>query len=190
MTNNLKYYADALLGESVFVPKTPFVESTILSLAEGVYNSPVNTRQRTMDEVIRDSKNIVIEFAMIEVDPNLIRNPLKFDFKNPHSHAYDVLDIQTKATFEVKRWRKNTVWFSYPERALSNLLKHIDLVDYVVSGEFVEHNDSYEVKFKMIADAKSFERYCKKSMYNTKDLYYNHHHAVKAGVCYMSKENV
>ena len=189
MSNEIERYADALFKESVFVEKTAYVESVILALAENIFNNTHQRKNRTLEEVIRDSKNIAIEFALIEVDPNLIRNPLEFDFKNPDSHAYDVLNNQTKATFEVKHWRKNAKWFSYPERALANLLKHIKIVDYVVSGELTEHSDSYEVKFKMIAYADSFKRYCKKSMYNEYDLYYNHHHAVEAGVCYMTKEN-
>lgn len=187
---NISDYAKMILvNKPVIVPKSKALESRILQISESMFNNEKQRNNRTLEQIIKANKNSTIEMALQKQCPNLIMNPKKWSSFDPDSFAYDNIDVETGSTFEGKRWSHDTPtgeiakWWSYPADSLDTLRKYISLVSFVYGAKLIEHPDSFEVHFLMLAEGKSFFKYIRKSMYKKDEVYYNHYNAMRDGEC-------
>jgi len=164
----------------VFFSKDEMHE-VIHEMATEIYPCPKrNARGRKFAQVYVDCSRIVIEYALAKVLGGE-RNPLKWDYKVLESYRYDVR--VGELVFEVKRHKVGTNWFSYPEDGMKTFRKHANTIDYFVSAYMITHKDSYEIRFALIANAKTFFNYYKPSRYYNQDSYYDHKIAKNANQC-------
>jgi hypothetical protein len=139
-----------------------------------------NSRGRSFKQVYSDCSRIVIEYALAKVLGGE-RNPLEWDYKVLESYRWDVR--VEDVVFEVKRHKVGTNWFSYPEEGMKTFRKHASTIDYFVSAYMISHKDTYEIRFALVANAKTFFNYFKPSRYHNQDSYYDHKTAQRANQC-------
>jgi hypothetical protein len=175
--------------QPILVLKDSKYEDKMNDLVEGIMSRDQSRHGRSYEEVFAACKKAVPEIALTLMNNDFILNPLKHDKTNPHSYAYDCIYTPTNETFEVKTWNadqpngKLADWFSYPEHAMNTFRKNLSIIDYILGAKTVEQADHFLVYFLMIADAKSFFKYTKKSMYKPDDLLYYHNNAMRDGMC-------
>jgi hypothetical protein len=177
--SNLETYASQILqAEPVRVQRTEELNKKFTDIANEIYRCPYrNKNRREFKTVFESVEKMVIEHALSKLT-GLAMNWQTFDHTNRDSYAWDVIDLETKKTFECKRWAEK--WFSFNSKDISTFMKNVDIVDYFVSGKVFRTPSFYTVAFHLIADAKTFEKYVRPSQYTTK-LYYDHHNACKKG---------
>lgn len=189
-------YSKLIFSEdSLIVNKSEELLKKLHNIAESIHKEPAKSHGRTFEQIYEDNKNIVIEDALVQKNNGFIHNPLEWDYKNPHSHAYDIIFEPKDVNFELKRWQHDTrkeakmnEWFSYPEHAIQNFYKHIGIIDYLVSARMIEHEDCFEIGFHLIAHAKSFSKFAQKSIHDPRNIYYNHHSAEPLDLCVFNKD--
>jgi hypothetical protein len=185
-------YAKLLMPKNSFIlEKTPELRDFIAHKAHEIFHNKKPGDKRTVTQVFWDTENSAPEFIMHQINPNFVKNPWNenFNSRDPKTFAWDV--NYGDDTFELKRWPDDdrTSWFSYSKEHLGTMLKYINLIDYVVCPRTIKHDDVYEVYFPLIAKAKSFSRYLKRSNYQHKVytdqeiVYYNHFFAERDGDC-------
>jgi hypothetical protein len=187
---NIDDYAKLIFSkESFILEKTRELDDYLTDISNNIFNNPKQRKNRSFEHVYTSVKKMVVEHALVQKNIGFVHNPLPWDYKVPHSHAYDLIHENGCKTFELKRWPPNkpdgstAEWFSYPYDAIGNFRKHLDIIGYLVGAKMVEHKDCYEVGYHMIADAKTFFSYTKRGMYEPTDLVYYHRDAIKDGNC-------
>jgi len=174
-----------LTKESTILEKTPELMEYLEDTAKTLYDREASRKGRSYEEVYNSTKKMALEYALVKKNPNFEINSLPHDPSNPHSYAYDVIHTPTGKTIEVKRWKNHDLqkWLVYPVDALNTFLKNTNIIDFLVAARMKEYEQHFEVGFHMVADAKSFKRYIKLSMYNVNDYCYYHYNAIRDGNC-------
>lgn len=178
---NMKEIADKLRSAgNIFINKEE-MHDVINKMALAIYPcSKRNARGRTFKQVYTDCSRIVIEHALAEVLGGE-RNPLEWDYTVLESYLYDVR--VGNILFEVKRHKIGTNWFSYPESGMKTFRKHANKIDYFVSAYMFTHKDTYEIRFALVANAKTFFNFFIPSKYPNQDSYYHHKNAKSVDQC-------
>jgi hypothetical protein len=175
------------LGKWIYLEKTEETENFIKKKTDDIFNNPVTRHGREYEEVYNSTKKMLIEYALAKYDANFILNTKEHNKFDPDTYAYDLTHAPSGITIEIKRFGEsdNFKWFSYPKKALNTFLKNLDIIDVLICGKLKENkaNNSYEVKFMLVADAKSFKKYMKTSVYKSEDIIYSHYNAAKNGDC-------
>lgn len=178
---NMNEIAKALHDAGNVIISKEELHDTINEMALSIFSCPRrNARKRNFKQVYVDCSRIAIEYALAKILGGE-RNPHEWDFKVLESYRWDVRvnDIY----FEVKRHKIGTNWFSYPEEGMKTFRNHANTLDYFVSAYMYIHKDTYEIRFALIANAKTFFNYFIPSKYPNQDSYYHHKNAKLTNQC-------
>ena len=173
----LQDYANLIFSQTeVALPKAE-LDPIFEQITDIMFNCPVRRRNRDYDTIRKSVNKMALEYGLDKLGIPL--NSMEFDYTNPHSYAYD--NILNTDTFECKNFHDS--WYSFRPEHVATMLKNIQLIKYFVSGTVDITDDSYIIKYKLIANAASFKRYiCESRFANAKlSHYYNHHTAVRDG---------
>lgn len=154
---DITYYGNLILkNEPVIIHKTSELMQYLHDTALEIYECPKrNSRGRSFEEVLSNTKKMVIEIAL-EKRTGFIRNPKKFDKRDKHSYAYDNIDVYYYVTFDcIYQYRSSDL--TYFKDSVKTKFKHVDIIDYIVSATVNETADSFKVFFTRVIDAKTFE---------------------------------
>lgn len=181
MIKTVQDYADIVRSaDPIRVERTPALNEKFKGISLEIYRCPVRNRNhRDYSTVEQCVEKMVLEHAIAQ-EYGLTLNPLEFDHKNRESYAYDLIDesVSYRPTFECKRFAET--WFSFFEDDVKTFRKNIDIVDFLVSGKVYRTEEAYFVFFNLLADAKTFENYVRRSKFTSK-LYYDHNAAMRNG---------
>jgi hypothetical protein len=172
------YASLILIDEPVRVKRSTELNDKFTTMANEIYRCPVrNKNKRDYTNVMHSVEKVVVEHALAHLT-GMTLNPAEFNYKDRNSYAWDVVDEDTSATFECKRWSES--WLSFHPENFSTFFKNTDIVDYLVSGKVFKTSEYFTVAFHLIADADSFEKYVRPSQYDNK-CYYDHNRAARNG---------
>ena len=106
-------------------------------------------------------------------------NEQEFDYKVPHTYAYDVIlpGYQEDAYFEVKWMSIESDWYSFNEKLIEQVENRKQYYDrLIVATNLPAECGGWNVIPRFIIDPQEFVRYVKPSKYdNYKPYYYNHY---------------
>jgi hypothetical protein len=177
----IQEYSDIVRSaDPIRVERTPVLNEKFRSIALDIYRCPVRNRNHRNFSVVEQCvEKMVLEHALSQKF-GFTMNPLDFDHTNRQSYAYDLIDesVEYRPTFECKRFAET--WFSFFEDDVKTFRKNIDIVDFLLSGKVYRTEEAYFVYFNLLADAKTFEKYVRRSQYTSK-LYYDHNAAMRNG---------
>lgn len=180
MTNMIDFANKLKTAGNVIVSKEE-LHGTIHPMAVSIHACPRrNASRRSFKQVYTDCSRIAIEYALAKT-LNGERNPMVWDFKVLESYRWDVR--VGNVFFEVKRHKLGTNWFSYPEEGMKTFKKHASTLDYFISAYMFTREDSYEIRFALIANAKTFFKFYIQSKYPNQDSYYHHKNALIVNQC-------
>ena len=164
---NLEYYADLIFGKPVILPRAE-LNKILIPIAESIYTCPFRNRNRRKpNQVWKSTQCMALEYALDKIGIPINSTP--FDKTDRYSYAYDNMS-EFNHTFESKIHKKTS--FSFKISDVSTMLKNIDIIDYLVTGNIEETKKSYIVDFKLLANAKTFKDYMKETEFP--DAYSTH----------------
>ena len=175
----------------------------IISQTKQMVNEIIENDQQNGRSVEHMTKNVIsgviLETAFAKATGGII-NRRKFNSKEPRTFAYDVSidDIN----FEIKPSSKFDEWFNFNLKGYENFseetlvraelttfLNYRKWVDWVVVGfyETIKENESWEVNWKWVCDAETFDLYIRRSNPNRRGPgtthFYHQKEAINKGAC-------
>jgi hypothetical protein len=142
--------------------------------------NPKSGDKRKHLQVKKDTLNSsVCEIAIAEALGGHV-NQQDFDYKNPHTYAWDVSvgGYQEDTYIEVKWMSLESDWYSFNEKLITNVEERKQYYDYLVVATPIPNLTGWDVFPRFVINPKDFTRYVKSSKYdNYKPYYYNHHNA-------------
>lgn len=141
-----------------------------------IYNSSTRRHGRTREQIYKSCQYLSLEYGLAYALRGKVNDPSESGI-----YHYDV--TSNGLNFEVKRQSPGTTWFSYKRENIKYFLDHVHDIDYLVAAYMTELEDSYSIMFSLLIDAKTFDRYYKRSIYPNGSDYYDHHKAIQNNHC-------
>ena len=165
----LQEFDKLILNRKIVVPNEQWVTLIIEDMTEHAMAQDIRDLAKGKIKEVRPwhvayshSENKVLEIALSQID-GFALNPFVPDYTIPRTYAYDCVYYghgkDHLKTFEVKRHKKNQSWWTYPNKAIYQLLDKIKLIDYIVTGSYDKTNDGYTCSFHMIMKGSTFPKY-------------------------------
>lgn len=180
----MKEIAESLFRDAEIVMRTPEVEQHIYQMAESMFKDPQRRRNRTIEQVLSATRaGVPIEFALVQ-RLGLKKNESDFVKGDPESYAWDAEDSSGRR-YECKTFKDR--WFTYDPRFMRTARRNIEMLDFIVCGNCTVKKDRYVVRFRLLADAKTFFAFEKESQFSKK-YYYDHEMAERFGYAFYNAE--